>query len=255
MIENNQKQLSAIATFRSLHSSGCFVLPNPWDMGTAVYLQHLGFSALATTSAGFAFSRALPDQPAAISRAAMLSHIREIAQVTSLPVNADFQNAYADEPEDVAESVKLCVATGVSGLSVEDSTGNKATPLYESSLAVERVKAARHAIDETGVPVILTARCEALLVSDAQPLKTAIERLVVYSEAGADCLFAPGVRDPNDIKQIVKAVAPKPVNVLVFTPDPNLSVARLADLGVRRISVGAALARAGVARSLRPGGR
>lgn len=212
-------------------------------MGTAVYLQHLGFSALATTSAGFAFSRALPDQPAAISRAAMLSHIREIAQVTSLPVNADFQNAYADEPEDVAESVKLCVATGVSGLSVEDSTGNKATPLYESSVAVERVKAARHAIDETGVPVILTARCEALLISDAQPLKTAIERLVAYSEAGADCLFAPGVRDPNDIKQIVKAVAPKPVNVLVFTPDPNLSVARLADLGVRRISVGAALAR------------
>jgi 2-methylisocitrate lyase-like PEP mutase family enzyme len=158
---STKAQLQAVETFRELHSSGCFLLPNPFDVGTAVYLQHLGFKALATTSGGFAFTRGLPDEASAISRQAMLEHIRDIVLATTLPVNADFQNGYADEPEAVAESVRLCVATGVAGLSIEDNTGNQSSPLYEDALAVERVKAARRAIDQSGIPVVLTARCEA----------------------------------------------------------------------------------------------
>lgn len=243
MNHETSSALSAINKFRALHESGCFVLPNPWDVGTAVYLQHLGFEALATTSAGFAFSRGLPDSVTAVSRDAMLTHIREVVEATSLPVNADFQNGYADEPEGVAENVTLCIATGVAGLSIEDASGDRATPLYESGLAVERMRAARRAIDTSGIPVILTGRCEAWLVGHPDPLRVALERLVAYAEAGADCLYAPGVSAPAEIASIVKAVAPKPVNVLVGSPNPALSVSRLADLGVRRISVGAALAR------------
>lgn len=235
-------QQSAIDRFRELHASGCFVLPNPWDVGTALYLQHLGFQALATTSSGFAFSRGLPDEVRALPRDLMLDHIREIAAATELPVNADFQSGYADEPEGVAENVKLCVATGVAGLSIEDATSDGAH-LYEDRLAVERVRAARAAIDETGMPVILTARCEAWLVGHPDAARLALERLVAFAEAGADCLYAPSVRDPRRIAEIVQAVAPKPVNVLVSTPDPELTVPKLADLGVRRISVGSALAR------------
>jgi 2-methylisocitrate lyase-like PEP mutase family enzyme len=235
---------SAIAGFRALHASGCFVLPNPWDVGTARYLQHLGFKALATTSAGFAFSRGLPDEVRALPRSMMLAHIREIAAATSLPVNADFQSGYADEPEGVAASVALCVATGVAGLSIEDSTGDSASPLYEEGLAVERIRAARIAIDRSGIPVVLTARCEAWLVGHPDPARVALKRLVAFAEAGADCLYAPGVKDPAEIAAIVKAVSPKPVNVLVSAPSADLSVSRLADLGVRRISVGSALARA-----------
>jgi len=235
---------SAIAGFRALHASGCFVLPNPWDVGTARYLQHLGFKALATTSAGFAFSRGLPDEVRALPRSMMLAHIREIAAATSLPVNADFQSGYADEPEGVAASVALCVATGVAGLSIEDSTGDGASPLYEEGLAVERIRAARTAIDRSGIPVVLTARCEAWLVGHPDPARVALKRLVAFAEAGADCLYAPGVKDPAEIAAIVKAVSPKPVNVLVSAPSTDLSVSRLADLGVRRISVGSALARA-----------
>jgi 2-methylisocitrate lyase-like PEP mutase family enzyme len=235
---------SAIAGFRALHASGCFVLPNPWDVGTARYLQHLGFKALATTSAGFAFSRGLPDEVRALPRPMMLAHIREIAAATSLPVNADFQSGYADEPEGVAASVALCVATGVAGLSIEDSTGDGASPLYEEGLAVERIRAARIAIDRSGIPVVLTARCEAWLVGHPDPARVALKRLVAFAEAGADCLYAPGVKDPAEIAAIVKAVSPKPVNVLVSAPSADLSVSRLADLGVRRISVGSALARA-----------
>jgi 2-methylisocitrate lyase-like PEP mutase family enzyme len=241
MNDANASQLSAVSRFRQLHESGCFMLPNPWDAGTAVFLEHLGFEAVATTSAGFAFSRGLPDSVSALSRGAVLTHISDIVEATSLPVNADFQNGYADEPEGVADSVALCVATGVAGLSIEDSTGNDAEPLYEFGLAVERVKAARAAIDALGVPVVLTGRSEAWLVGHPEPLKISLERLVAYADAGADCLYAPGVLDPTEIATIVKAVWPKPVNVLVNTPD--LSVAQLADLGVRRISVGAALAR------------
>ena len=236
-------QLSAIARFRDLHASGCFVLPNPWDVGSAIYLEHLGFKALATTSAGFAFSRGLQDSVAAVPCELMLDHIRDIAASTSLPVNADFQTGYADEPEGVAANVTRCIATGVAGLSIEDATGNGAAPLYDFALAVERIKAARAAIDASGIPVLLTARCEVWLVGQADPLRVALERLIAFAEAGADCLYAPGVGDPDEIAAIVKAVSPRPVNVLVSTANSNLSVSQLTDLGVRRISVGAALAR------------
>ncbi|MGH9932817.1 MAG: isocitrate lyase/PEP mutase family protein [Pyrinomonadaceae bacterium] len=235
-------QLSAIARFRELHASGCFVLPNPWDAGSAVYLEHLGFKALATTSAGFAFSRGLPDSVSAIPRDLMLDHFREMAAATSVPVNADFQTGYADEPEGVATNVALCIATGVAGLSIEDATGDSAVPLYDFALAVDRIKAARAAIDASGIPVVLTARCEAWLVGQPEPLRVALERLVAFAEAGADCLYAPGVRHPDEIESIVKAVSPKPVNVLVSRFNSDLTVSRLTDLGVRRISVGSALA-------------
>lgn len=243
MNHSNLSQSSAVAVFRALHASGCFVLPNPWDVGTAVYLHHLGFKALATTSAGFAFSRGLPDSVSVIPRGTMLTHIGEVVEATPLPVNADFQNGYADEPEAIAESVALCVATGVAGLSIEDATGNSSTPLYEFGFAVERIRAARSAIDESGIPVVLTARCESWLVGSPNPAGVALERLVAFAEAGADCLYAPGARNPDDIAAIVKAVAPKPVNVLVSTANCDISVTQLADLGVRRISVGAALSR------------
>jgi len=248
------KQSKAIARFRELHESGCFVLPNPWEAGSAIYLARLGFKALATTSAGFAFSKGLPDGPAYVSRELMLDHFREIAAATNLPVNADFQNGYADEPEGVADSVRLCVATGVAGLSIEDSTGNNAKPLYDFDLAVERIKAARAAVDSvsgpgaiatgSSEPVVLTARCEAYLVGDPNPLRTSLDRLVAFAEADADCLYAPGVTAIGEIEQIVKAVAPKPVNILVSTNNCDVSVSQLADIGVRRISVGGALARA-----------
>ena len=217
-------------------------MPNPWDIGTAMYLRHLGFKALATTSAGAAFARGLADSVNGMSRDATLAHIREIVSATPLPVNADFQSGYAHEPEDLAANVTLCVHTGVAGLSIEDATGDPSRPLYERGLAIERIRAARAAIDATGVPVVLTARCEAWLVGDATPERTALDRLVAFADAGADCLYAPRVRDLKIISSIVKAVSPKPVNVLVSAPGPELSVSRLADLGVRRISVGSALA-------------
>ena len=242
MNDSDNNQLSAIAKFRALHEDGCFVMPNPWDAGTAQYLQHLGFEALATTSAGFAFSRGLADSAAAIERYDMILHVREIAHATTLPVNADFQNGFADHPQDVADNVTLCIATGVAGLSIEDASESVAGGLYEASLAVDRIKAASAAIDASEIPVVLTARAEAFLVGAADPLRVALDRLVAFADAGADCLYAPGVTDPEQIRTIVKAVAPKPVNVLVSRPNPLLSVARLRDLGVRRISVGSGLA-------------
>ena len=240
MNETNSPRSAAIAKFRELHESGCFVLPNPWDIGTAMYLRHLGFKALATTSAGFAFSRGLQD--GAVPRDEMLSHIREIVEATPLPVNADFLNGFADRPEDVAANVKLCVATGVAGLSIEDNSGRAEAPLYEKRVAIDRIRAARAAIDGSGVPVVLTARCETWLVEKAGSLGTALDRLVAYAEAGADCLYAPGVREPDEITAIVKSVAPKPVNVLVAGFNHELSLSKLTDLGVRRISVGSGLA-------------
>ena len=233
-------QKSLAAKFRALHESGCFVLPNPWDIGTAIYLERLGFKALATTSAGFAFSRGKPD--GGVPRDEMLKHIREIVEATSLPVNADFHAGYADEPEDVAANVQLCVETGVAGLSIEDSTARSDSPLYKKKLAIERIRAARSAIETSKSGVILTGRCEAWLVGDPDPLHTAIDRLTAYAEAGADCLYAPGVSDPDEIAQIVNAVAPKPVNVLVSGFNHHLTLSGLADLGVRRISVGSGLA-------------
>jgi 2-methylisocitrate lyase-like PEP mutase family enzyme len=261
------KQSVAVETFRSLHESGSFVLPNPWDAGSAIYLEHLGFKALATTSAGFAFSKGLPD--GGVAREGMLAHFREIVAATSLPVNADFQNGYADEPDGVAESVSLCVATGVAGLSIEDSTGRDDKPLYDFDLALERIKAARAAIDASELPaiaggpecrVLLTARCEAYLVGDSEPLRTSLDRLIAFADAGADCLFAPGVTKPDEIAQIVKAVSPKPVNVLLYAKNCNLTFAQLAELNVRRISLGSSLARAawggliGAAEEIQKGG-
>jgi 2-methylisocitrate lyase-like PEP mutase family enzyme len=242
MNDVNSAQISAIAKFRAMHESGCFVLPNPWDIGTAVYLRHLEFKALATTSAGAAFSRGLPDSVQAVSCDMMLTHIREIVEATPLPVNADFQTGYASEPEGVAANVKRCVATGVAGLSIEDATGDKTTPLYEFDLAVDRIKAARAAIDASGSPVVLTGRCESWLVGVPDANNVALKRLAAYADAGADCLYAPGVTDPAEIAAIVKTVSPKPVNVLVSKFNAALSVAQLTDLGVRRISVGSALA-------------
>jgi 2-methylisocitrate lyase-like PEP mutase family enzyme len=237
---SSSQQSSATAKFRAMHESGCFVLPNPWDIGTTIYLEHLGFEALATTSAGFAFSRAKRD--GGVPRDEMLAHIREIVEATSLPVNADFLAGYADEPEGVAANVRLCVATGVAGLSIEDNTGRTDKPLYEKKLAIDRIRAARSAIDSSGSGVVLTGRCEAWLVHDPDPFHTVLDRLVAYAEAGADCLYAPGVRKPDEIAQIVKTIAPKPVNVLISGFNHQLSLSQLADLGVRRISVGSGLA-------------
>jgi 2-methylisocitrate lyase-like PEP mutase family enzyme len=233
-------QNAVAAKFRALHESGCFVLPNPWDIGTAIYLERLGFEALATTSAGFAFSRGKSD--GGVRRDEMLAHIREIVEATALPLNADFMAGYADDPEEIADNVRLCIETGVAGLSIEDNTGRTDSPLYEKQLAVERIRAARAAIDASETGVVLTGRCEAWLVDDPDPLHTVLERLAAYAEAGADCLYAPGVSDPAEIAQIVKAVAPKPINVLISGFNHQLSVSQLAELGVRRISVGSGLA-------------
>ena len=213
LVMTSAKQTSVTAKFRKMHESGCFVLPNPWDIGTTICLENLGFEALATTSAGFAFSRGKFD--GGVPRDEMLAHIREIVEATTLPVNADFLAGYADEPERVAANVRLCVATGVAGLSIEDNTGRKDVPLYEKKLAIDRIRAARSAIEASGSGVVLTGRCEAWLVHDPDPFHTVLDRLAAYAEAGADCLYAPGVSKPDEIAQIVKTVAPKPVNVLV----------------------------------------
>lgn len=234
----------AIAAFRRLHESGCFVIPNPWDRGTAVYLHSIGYRALATSSAGFGFSCGLPDRVGSVPLDRVLNHCRDIVSATPLPVNADFQEGYEVDPEGVSENVARCVATGVAGLSIEDATGSPESPLFERELAIERIRAARAAIDASGVPVMLTARCEAWLVGDVTPLNTSLDRLAAYADAGADCLYAPGVRAPNEIAEIVKTVHPKPVNVLVGSSAAGLTVTLLADLGVRRISLGSSLSRA-----------
>jgi 2-methylisocitrate lyase-like PEP mutase family enzyme len=224
--------------FRQLHQSGCFAIPNPWDIGSARYLEHLGFKAIATTSAGFAFSRGMSD--GAVGRDEMLAHIRELVEVTDVPVNADFENGYADNPDDVAESVRLCAATGVAGLSIEDATDRKEQRLYDIDLAVERIQAAREAIGRTGV--LLVGRAEGFLVG-RENIDQVIRRLTVYSAAGADCLYAPGFREREHVKAIVAAVAPKPVNILIGGA-VGLTMKDAAELGARRVSVGGAFARA-----------
>jgi 2-methylisocitrate lyase-like PEP mutase family enzyme len=231
------------ATFRKLHESGCFVIPNPWDVGTARYLRHLGFPALATTSSGVAFSRGLPDTDWAVPRDVMLQHIAEIVAAVQLPVNADFESGYAHEPEALAENVRLCIETGVAGLSIEDATGNRGNPLYDLPLATERIRAARAAIDRSSTGVLLTARAECYVVGVPDPLRESIRRLEAYAEAGADVLYAPGPCEREDIQTIVAALRPKPVNILM-SANVGLEVADLAELGVRRVSVGSALARA-----------
>jgi 2-methylisocitrate lyase-like PEP mutase family enzyme len=227
--------------FRALHEDGCFVIPNPWDVGSARYLQHLGFATLATTSAGFAFSQGLPDSDVAVSLDRTLAHIAEIAGAVDLPVNADFASGYGIGPSEVAASVSRCVATGVAGLSIEDSTGEKSAPLYQLPTAVERVRAAREAIDSTKSDVLLTARSECYLVGHPDAFRESVRRLQAYAAAGADVLFAPGVQKPEEIKALVEAVHPKPFNLLVGR-DSGLRVSDFAALGVRRISVGSALA-------------
>lgn len=227
--------------FRALHQDGCFVIPNPWDRGTARYLRHLGFQALATTSAGYAFSQGLPDT--AVPRDHMLSHVGELVAATDLPLNADFESGYAHEPEALAANVQRCVETGVAGLSIEDATGDRARPLYELPLATERIRAARAAIDQSGTGALLTARAECYLVGHSDPLTESLRRLQAYAEAGADVLYAPGLNRPDDIRTLIAAVRPKPINILM-SANTGSSVTDLAELGVRRISVGSALARA-----------
>jgi 2-methylisocitrate lyase-like PEP mutase family enzyme len=227
-------------TFRQLHDSGCFVIPNPWDIGSARYLQHLGFKALATTSLGYAFSAGYAD--GAVPRDLMLAHIAELAAASDVPFNADFEGGYADDPDGVAESVTLCVKTGVAGLSIEDSTADKANPLYSFDLALARIKAARAAIDKTGDDVMLTARTEGF-IRGRPDMDETLRRLRAFAEAGADCLYAPGIRTREEIETVVNAVAPKPVNVLIGWPS-DLTVKHIAALGARRISVGGSLARA-----------
>jgi 2-methylisocitrate lyase-like PEP mutase family enzyme/GNAT superfamily N-acetyltransferase len=230
------------AAYRKLHASGCFVQPNPWDAGTARWLRAKGFPALATTSAGFAWSKARPDMDVPLDL--MLGYIAEMVEATpDLPVNADFEAGYADDLETLARNVKLCVATGVAGLSIEDATGDKAQPFYDVDTAVERICTARRAIDETGADVMLTARAEAYLHGHPEPLPEVIRRLAAFAQAGADVLYAPGPQTREDIAAIVKAARGKPVNVVVFA-DIGLTVADLAALGVRRISIGSALAKA-----------
>lgn len=235
-------QSPQVAAFRKLHEAGCFVMPNPWDFGSARWLRGQGFKALATTSAGYAFTQGRADQD--VPRDMMLSHLAEIVKaVPDLPVNADFENGYADTPDGVAANVKLCVATGVAGLSIEDATGRQDEPLYPFELAVERIKAARKAIDETGSGVVLTARAECFLTGHPEALKESVRRVEAYAAAGADVLYAPGPKTPADIAAIVKAAGGKPVNTLIYG-DFGLSVSEIAATGTRRISIGGALARA-----------
>jgi 2-methylisocitrate lyase-like PEP mutase family enzyme len=228
--------------FRTLHESGCFVIPNPWDRGSAIVLQSLGFPAIASSSAGFAFSRGLPDDPNVVSRDAVLDHLLELVAATTIPVNADYQSGYASDLDKLGRSVKLCVGTGVAGLSIEDATGDPGAPLFDFEVAVDRVRAAKQAIDETGSGVVLTARSECFLTGHHDPLRESIRRLQAFAEAGADVLFAPGLPDRSAIREVIQAVAPKPVNVLVGK-SMGISVSDIAELGARRISVGAALAR------------
>jgi len=226
-------------TFRRLHESGCFVIPNPWNVGSARYLQALGFKALATTSSGYAHSIGYSDGD--VTHDMVLAHFREIAHVVDVPVNADFENGFAHDPDGVAENVRLCVETGVAGLSIEDFTGNDADPLYPFDLAVARVRAARKAIDAAGGGIVFTARTEGFIKNRPDMAET-IRRLKAFIDAGADCLYPPGIKTREQIETVVKAVAPLPVNLLMSTAG-GLTVKDIADMGVRRISVGGTLAR------------
>jgi 2-methylisocitrate lyase-like PEP mutase family enzyme/GNAT superfamily N-acetyltransferase len=230
------------AAYRRLHETGCFVQPNPWDAGTARWLRGKGFPALATTSAGFAWSRGYPDQDVPLDL--MLGHIADIVEaVPDLPVNADFENGYADDEDTLARNVKLCVATGVAGLSIEDATGRADQPLYDLETAVRRFKAARRVVDETGAGVMLTARAEAFLHGHPDPLPEVCRRLAAFAEAGADVLYAPGPRTKAEMRAIIAAAGGKPVNIIVFS-DIGMTVSEIAELGARRISIGSALAKA-----------
>jgi 2-methylisocitrate lyase-like PEP mutase family enzyme len=228
------------ARFRALHESGCFVIPNPWDIGSARVLQHLGFVAIATTSSGFAWTIGRPDYSITVDD--VLEHLVSLGENTDLPINADFESGFARDPETLAANVDRVIDTGVAGFSIEDRDVDSKNKLYETVLAVERIKAAREAIDRTRQDVVLVARTERLLI-EPDAVHDVIDSLVAFSDAGADCLYAPGVKKKEDIAAMVRAVAPKPLNILAL--NYSTSVAELADLGVRRISVGGALARVG----------
>ena len=228
------------AAFKALHQQGCFIIPNPYDVGTARMLEGLGFKALATTSSGFAWTQGLPDGER-VTREATLAHLRTLAAATDLPLNADFESGYAKDAAGVAESVRMAVATGVAGLSIEDATGDPANPLRSVEESVRRIKAARRAIDESGGDTLLVGRAENFIVGRPD-LADAIARLKAYAEAGADCLYAPGIKTRDEIIAVVKAVAPKPVNLLIYAKS-EFTLADVAAMGVRRISVGGALAR------------
>jgi len=229
------------AAFRKLHQSGCFVIPNPWDAGSARYLQHLGFTALATTSAGLAFARGLAD--GAVPLDTVIANVREIVSAVDLPVNVDFESGYAQELNALADNVRLCVAAGVAGLSIEDSTGDREHPLYDLPVAIERIRTARAAIDSSNSGVLLTARAECFLTGHPDPFRKSVRRLRAYAEAGADVLYAPGIDERDSIKALLAELPAKPVNILM-SRNTGLKVADLAELGVRRISVGSGLARA-----------
>ena len=223
---------------RALHAAGCFVIPNPWDLGSARYLQALGFKALATTSSGFAWSLGRPDNAVSLDEA--LAHLRALADATDIPISADFEHGFADEPERVGENAARALETCIAGLSFEDSTGRAQAPLYDLAVELSRIEASRAAIDAIDPKAVLTARAECFLVGRPD-LDDVVRRLTAYAEAGADCLYAPGIRKPDEIRVVVRAVAPKAVNVLMGSA--GMTVADLAALGVRRISVGGALAR------------
>ena len=237
--DNRRSVADKRRTFQELHRSGCFVIPNPWDAGSARYLQTLGFKALATTSSGFAWSQGHADNT--ISRDMAIAHLNDIVAATDLPVNADFESGFAHDAAGVAESVRLAVETGVAGLSIEDSTGDAAKPLYAIDEAVDRMRAARRAIDASGGDTLLVGRAECFLVGRPD-LDETIARLNVYARAGADCLYAPGLKTRGQISSVVTAVAPKPVNLLVGWAS-DLTMRQIVELGVRRVSVGGALAR------------
>jgi 2-methylisocitrate lyase-like PEP mutase family enzyme len=225
--------------FRAMHRSGCFIIPNPWDTGSAKYLQSLGFKSLATTSSGYAWSQGKAD--GAVPRDAVLAYLRTIVQATDLPVNADFEAGYASDAKGVAESVRMAIDTGVAGLSIEDASGDASRPIYELPEALTRLRAARAAIDESGTGTFLVGRAENFL-HGRPDIDDTIKRLKAYSDAGADCLYAPGIRTPEHITAVVKAVAPKPVNLLIGW-ESALTLKDVEAMGVRRISVGGALAR------------
>lgn len=226
--------------FQQLHVAGCFAIPNPWDVGSARFLQSLGFQALATTSSGFAWSRGRAD--GGITRDMALAHLHDMVAATDLPLNADFESGFAADAPGVAESVRLAVETGVAGLSIEDSTGDAARPLYDLDVAVERIRAARKAIDRAGGDALLVGRAENF-IAGRPDLEDTLARLKAYAQAGADCLYAPGIHTPEQIRAVVAAVAPKPVNLLVGAAS-KLTMQDIAALGVRRVSVGGAFARA-----------
>jgi 2-methylisocitrate lyase-like PEP mutase family enzyme len=239
----SQDQFAArIARYRALHAEGCFVQPNPWDIGSARWLRAKGFPALATTSAGFAWTRGLADQDVPLGL--MLGYIADlVTAVPDIPVNADFENGYADDEETLATNIKRCITTGVAGLSIEDATGRLDSPLYDFDTAVTRIKAARRAVDETGTGVILTARAEAFLHGHPDPLPEVCRRIAAFAEAGADVLYAPGLKTEQDMRAVITAAGGKPVNILLFT-DLGFSRADIERIGGRRISVGSALAKA-----------